>query len=560
MRGLNGAAASAGVGIGPVFFLEVVSGEIGEFDDPALAFESAMTTVKVALSELSEKAKQLGRDDAAAILNAQSAMAEDPMLLDEVTARLGEGKTLGDALADARDHIAGMLASMSDEYLAARAHDVREVADRIGRQLAGVDAPTLADISEPSVVVAEILTAAETATMDPSMVLGFVTQEGGPTGHVAVIARSLGLPAIVGVAGLVDALGDASQVVMDGSTGSIVLDPDTDTLVSYQEAAVRHAAQREAAAQYRGQAVTFGDTPMTIAANVAGSADLETAIEFQADGIGLYRTEFLFLDRPEPPSEEEQFTMYKAAVEAFDHPVVVRAFDIGGDKPADYIDIADEENPFLGVRGVRLYDMFPDLFHSQVRALLRAAVFGDLWVMIPMIATNEDVRLVRRHFDIGRAALTEAGIEFGDPKLGIMVEVPSAALSANRMAEDAEFFSIGTNDLTQYTMAADRMSGVLAGYSDAAHPAVLRLCAMTAQAGIEAGMSVGVCGSAGADPVTALLFAAMGIEKLSVAPHSIDQTRALIETADPEQVKAILEKALTADSAEAVRLLVAPLL
>jgi len=560
MTELRGAAASAGVAIGPMFFLETVSAEIPDFDDPNTAFEAAMVSVKEALLDLSAKAKDLGRDDAAEILNAQSVMAEDPMLLDEVSSRLNEGKTLAVALTESRDHIAGMLASMSDEYLAARAHDVREVADRIGRQLAGGDVPTLADISVPSVVVAGALTAAETATLDPEMVLGFVTQDGGPTGHVAVIARSLGLPAIVGIAGLVGAIAGTTTVAMDGSAGTIVLDPDSETLTSYETAAESFRAREEAAAQYRGQSVTFGDRPIRIAANVAGTADLEAAIEAQSDGVGLYRTEFLFLDRPNPPTEDEQFEYYKAAVDAFDHPVVVRTFDIGGDKPAAYLDIAPEENPFLGVRGVRLYDLFPDLFHTQVRALLRAAAFGDLWVMIPMIATNEDVRLVRRHFDMGRSALTEAGVAFGEPKLGIMVEVPSAALTAPRMTADAEFFSIGTNDLTQYTMAADRTSGTLAGYSDAAHPAVLRLCAMTASAAREAGMSVAVCGSAGADPVTALLFAAMGIDKLSVAPRSIDQTRSLIANADPGEVVAVLDQALDADSAEAVRLLVAPLL
>lgn len=560
MTELRGAAASAGVAIGPLFYLESISADIPDFDDPGAAFESAMTSVKHALVGLSEKARELGRDDGAEILNAQSVMAEDPMLLDEVRSRLKEGKSLGVALAESRDHIAGMLASMSDEYLAARAHDVREVADRIGRQLAGGDTPTLADIAEPSVVVAAALTAAETATLDPDMVLGFVTQEGGPTGHVAVIARSLGLPAIVGVAGLVGAIPNMSTVAMDGSTGTIVLDADADTIAAYQAAADAFRTRQEAAAQYRGQPVTFGDRPVRIAANVAGSADLAAAIEAQADGVGLYRTEFLFLDRPKPPTEDEQYEYYKAAVEAFEHPVVVRTFDIGGDKPATYLDIAPEENPFLGVRGVRLYDLFPDLFHTQVRALLRAAAHGDLWVMIPMIATNEDVRLVRRHFDIGRAALTEAGVAFGEPKLGIMVEVPSAALTAPRLTSDAQFFSIGTNDLTQYTMAADRTSGTLASYSDAAHPAVLRLCALTASAANEAGMSVAVCGSAGSDPVTALLFAAMGIDKLSVAPRSVDQTRSLIANADPVAVATVLDQALVADSAEAVRLLVAPLL
>jgi len=560
VKELAGAGAAAGVAIGPAFVVSTDQGEIPEHDAPLAAVRDAAAAVRLQLLELSTQAENLGRGEAAEILNAQSLMAEDPMLLDEIESRLASGDSLTEALIGARDQLAGMLAGMADEYLAARSHDVREVADRVFRRLSGVDGQGLGDLTRPSVVVAEVLTAAETATMDTSLVLGFVTAEGGPTGHVAVIARSMGIAAVVGVADLMAAVENVSVVGLDGGTGRVALDPDEAVSAELAVASQAYVKRQEAAALYHSRSVAFGDRPIAVSANVASREEVGSAIKAAADGVGLYRTEFLFLDNDTPPTEQEQYDLYRHAVESFDFPVVVRTFDIGGDKPAKYLDIPEEDNPFLGVRGVRLYDEFADLFGTQVRALLRAALHGDLSVMIPMVGTVEDLQGASHHFDRAREQLAAESTPFGDIKLGVMIEVPSAALNAEQLATYADFFSIGTNDLTQYTMAADRTSGSLAHYSDAAHPAVLQLCQQAAKAANKQGISISVCGESAADPVTALLFAAMGVHKLSVAPASVNLVRSAINTADPDVIKRLLKQALGADSAREVRELLAPVL
>jgi phosphotransferase system enzyme I (PtsI) len=560
MKELKGAGASVGVVVGPVFIISDEQGEIPELDSPVDAIRQASNDVRDQLVELSAAAAELGRTEPAEILNAQSLMAEDPMLIDEVESRLSDGMSLGDALHGARDQVADMLASMNDEYLAARAHDVREVADRIFRHLSGVTAQGLSDMTTPAVVVASALTAAETATMDVDFVLGFAAAEGGPTGHVAVIARSLGIPAVVGTVNLMEVVAAGDVVGINGSSGRVAVNPSEQVVLEFESDRLKYEAQKRAAALYKGRPVTFGNRPIAIAANVASGPDIATAVAAQSDGVGLYRTEFLFLDGDSAPTEDEQYVLYRAAVEAFEDTVVVRTFDIGGDKPAPYLELPEEENPFLGVRGVRLYDQFAELFQSQARALLRASVHGKLSVMIPMVGTVDDLTGARHHFDVARTRLASEGVPYGDIKLGVMIEVPSAALNAKQLAQTADFFSIGTNDLTQYTMAADRTAGALAHYSDAAHPAVLRLCKIAAKAANKRGITISVCGESAADPVTALLFAAMGIHKLSVSPMAVDMVRSTIDNADADVVKDLLKRALKANSAGEVRQIMAPVI
>lgn len=557
---LTGSAASPGAVVGPLHLVEEQDFDVPDVDNPEAAVETATAAVTAKLHELQAAAEAAGRGEAAQILGAQALMAEDPMLVDAIGERLSEGATLGDALDGAATQLSEMLAAMDDPYLAARSADVLEVAERVRAELAGATIVGLDSLAQPSVVVATELTAVDTAQMDPTMVLGFVTEEGGPTGHVAVIARSLGIPAVVGTARAVATAAGTSAVAIDGSTGEVVLDPDDATTAEFAKRRTAFLAAEEAALRYKGVQVDFGDHRVLVAANVGTPADLADAVQRGADGIGLYRTEFLFLERNEAPSEDEQYDIYRTAVEAFDHPVVIRTLDIGGDKPADYLDTPVEDNPFLGERAVRLYEQSGDVFLSQARALLRAATAGDLWVMIPMVATVADWNGAVQLIDRAREQLDERGVEYGTPRLGIMIEVPAAALAAPQLAAHVDFFSIGTNDLTQYTMAADRTNARLNAYSDAAHPAVLELCRMTASAAKEAKISVAVCGEAGANPTTAALFAAMGINELSVAPSSINRLKSMLDTADAAGLRDALGAVLQADSADDVRALVAPLL
>lgn len=560
MKELIATGASTGIASGPVFVVDTTEPVVPEFAEPGRAYTAAANVVVDDLNSLRLAAEESGRAEAAEILGAQALMAEDPMLAGAVTDALAEGASLAAAIDEAATSISGVLAGMADEYLAARSADVLEIAQRIRHKLAGTEDPGLSDIATQVVVIAETLTAADTAQLDPALVLGFVTEQGGPTSHVAVIARALGIPAVVGAIGATEAAEGATTAVIDGESGDVVFDPSEDQAADFEARADRVAARAEIAARYRGKKVEFGGKTIRVAANVGSSDDISRGVEVGADGIGLFRTEFLFLGRDKPPSEDEQYEAYVEAVAAFADPVVIRTLDIGGDKPAPYLDTPEEENPFLGERGVRIYAQFPDLFMSQAKALLRAATSGDLWVMLPMVATVADLVAAKTIINNARDELVAAAVEIRMPKIGVMIEVPSAAVGARGLARHADFFSIGTNDLTQYTLAADRTNGRLSAYADAANPAVLALCRMAAEGAAEAGISISVCGEAGADPVTAAMFVAMGVDKLSVSPPSVNRIKALLDGLNDVAAGRVLNDALSTDSADDVRRVVGELL
>ena len=555
MEILHGTGACPGVALGIGHVITRAKAIIGDVSDPSAAFSAGVEAVVRDYEHLANQAMEAGRDEAAAVLSAQAMMAEDPMLLEAVEEGLSSGLRLQVAIESAGDSLSSMLAALDDPYLAARAPDVLEASGRIVNKIAGVDTDVLAGLTEPCVIIAPTLTAAETSQLDPSIILGFVTEEGGATSHVAVIARSLDIPAVVGVQGATGRIPQGASVAIDGMTGELVVDPDPTTRNEFLQRQGRHKEHREVADRMKGVSVTYDGKPFAVPANVGGPEDVERAVEAGADGIGLYRTEVLFLDRSAPPTEEEQEAIYRSALAAFDEPVVVRTLDIGGDKPASYLDTPMEENPFLGERGVRLYKEFSVLFRGQVRALLRASTQGDLWIMIPMIATVDDLLETKATILDERRQLEDAGVDVGDVKIGVMIEVPSAAVISDRLAKHADFFSIGTNDLTQYTMAADRMNGRLSAYSDAAHPAVLGLCNLTAQGAAKTGIPVSVCGEAAADPVLGTIFAAMGITKLSVSAPSVNLVKARIAGADVDHCRSVLEAALSSEDAASVRAL-----
>ena len=558
MKQLKGVGASGGIAIGPVVRLKDEVFVVPDVEAPLDALSYSCKEVALELEVLAKAATALERNDAAEVLGAQSLMAQDPMISDAVEAHLDQGRSFDLSLITAADELQAMLASLPDPYLAARAADIGEVFDRVRRHLAGLPSGAGLVLPGPSVLCAETLTAAQTALLDPELVLGLATVDGGPTSHVAIIARAMGVPAVVGLAGLMDAVSAGDNVAFDGVTGEFCVNPDQAVAADFEQRSVTAAAHSAAAAKYKGTKVDIGGQPVMVAANVANGADLERAKAEESDGVGLFRTEFLYLDRPVPPTEDAQFEVYKEALQAFKEPVVVRTFDIGGDKPASFLDLPAEENPFLGVRGVRLYLSFPELFRTQVRALLRAATFGDLWVMIPMIATASEVTWVKEQFAQARAALEAEGAEVGRISLGAMVEVPSAALLADALAEDLDFLSIGTNDLTQYALAADRTNGAVDHLSDPLHPAVLRLCQMTAEAGLKRGIPVSVCGLAAADPIAAALFAEMGIGKLSVSGPSVNPTKAGIDRLTLASIKELADAVSKATDGPEVRSLAAP--
>ncbi len=550
---VNGLGVSAGAVHGPVVSVTLAVPTLPELDDPHAAVRSAAETAEADLSALAAQLRSAGRDEAAEVVGAQALMAGDPMLVDGILERLDAGSSLDAAVTDAADTLMAMLSGLDDPYLAQRADDIGEVAARVRRLLAGVESADLTHFTEPVVLLADSLTAAETAQLDPAVVLGFATETGGPTSHVVIIARALGVPAVVGAEGLMAAIDGASSVALDGATGEIVLEPGADIVADFEARAEAHQAAVALAAEYRGRAVRFGGRAMHVAANAASEGDVERAIEEAADGIGLLRTEFLYFDRSDAPSEEEQYALYAKAAAAFEHPVTVRTFDIGGDKPADCVDVPEEENPFLGLRGARIYRSHPALFETQVRAALRAAAVGPINLMLPMISTVAEIIDLRGWIEEIAAGLVAEGVDHAVPPIGIMVEVPAIALVADAVMPHVDFVSIGSNDLTQYTLAADRMNGPLSHLQDPMHPSVLALCMFTATAARSAGVSSSVCGLAAADPLAAAAFAAMGIDKLSVSAPLVNARKSGVDHLDPAGGHEALEAALAAADAEEAR-------
>ena len=553
----HGVGASPGIAVGPVVAITTEEVELDTIDDPSAAIEASSANVSAQLAALSASTRESGREEAADVLNAQSLIAEDEMIVDAVMENVESGLDINAAFDAAATQLEALLASLPDPYLAARAADVGEVMQAIKRDLAGV-ATGETVLAQPSVLIAHELTAAETAGLDPEMVLGFATETGGATSHVAIIARSLGVPAVVGVPNLLAA--SPTQAALDGSTGEFFGDPTDDVAADFANRADAQAALQTRLDAVRGSRASFGDIAIDVAANVAGADDIHRAVAEQSDGVGLFRTEFLFLDTPKPPTEDEQFEAYKLAASSWDgDTVVVRTFDIGGDKPAEYLELPEEENPFLGQRGVRIYEQFPELIDGQIRAALRASAFGKIALMIPMVATLEEFSMVRSRVDTVRSELEAAGVTMGTVELGVMVEVPSIAMTAMSFAPHVDFFSIGTNDLTQYTMAADRMMSSLSQLHDPLHPAVLGLCKLVADAGGAHSRSVSVCGLAASDPVAAVIFASIGITKLSVSANAVNLIKATIAAQDPSIADRVLDVISTATSAAEVREALEPL-
>ncbi len=555
-RRIPGRPAAAGLAFGPPF---VLAGDTIE-DDAAtvLSLDDAISQTAARFDALSETAADEGREDEAEILEAYAMIAADPTLTEAIEQQVADGASPVAAVRAAIAEVAAVFAAMENEYLAQRADDVEGVGRELLATLTGTVSP-MAELPDGAVVCARDLTPADTVQLDLARVGGLATERGGPTSHTAIVARAAGIPAVVGLTGLLEELDapdeDVEVVLIDGDRGEVVVDPDTATL---RDADLRMGEAKSQAVEHRrlrGEQVHFDGTRILVAANVGAPNDLDAAIEVQADGIGLFRSEFLFLDRDEQPSYEEQLDAYVAAVRAFEDPTVVRTLDIGGDKEVPYLSLPAEENPFLGVRGLRLCLARPDLFSVQLDALVTASQDGRLRVMFPMVASVADL-------DAGLQHLTERAkaADRPPPAPGIMIETPAAALLAPHLAPRCSFFSIGTNDLVQYTAAADRGLGELGAYQDPAQPAVLRLIQLSCTAADEAGIPVAVCGEAASDPVTAVLLLGLGVHELSVAPSLVDRIRWLVTQIDPAAARRAAAEAVRAPDADAVRELAAPLL
>lgn len=559
---LLGIAASAGVAIAPVVHYQPTHISITEYhvDDPDAEWQRVQAAIQTARQEIqavfSQASLQIG-DAEAAIFDAQLLFLEDPVLLEAAKERIFEHHINAEAAWQAVvDEVATSYRTLEDSYLQERVDDVVDVGQRVLRLLAG-NAPANLHLEEPAILVATDLTPSDTARLDPTKVLGICTTSGSATSHSAIIARTLGIPAVLGVDAQVLHLADGTLMALDGESGKAWVEPEShilDLLAAKQEA--WQTAQQEARATAHQPAITRDGRQVSVFANIGSINDVQVAVASGAEGVGLLRTEFLYLDRTSAPTEEEQLEVYQAIAQVLDNrPLIIRTLDVGGDKPLPYLRVGfPEANPFLGWRGIRFCLDHLDLFKTQLRAILRASVGHQIKIMLPMIASVTEVRAAKVILGEVQAELNQAGISFDAAmKVGIMVEVPAAVAIADQLAAEVDFFSIGTNDLSQYVMASDRTNPRVANLVDALHPAVLRMVQQTIQAAHAAGISVGLCGELAADTLATPILLGLGLDELSVNPQSIPGVKQAIARLSIVESEAIVASALQQDSAVHVR-------
>ena len=556
----SGIAASPGIAIGPVAIYQPQLPEVVEHqvEDPAAEWTRLLAALETAEAEINalkkRTAAQVGRRDAA-IFDAHALFLRDPALLDAARATIFERQINAEAAWKQEiDNMAAGYRALEDAYMQARAVDITDAGNRVLRQLLAVEQTALS-FEEPSILIAADLTPSDTARLEPDLVLGVCTELGGATSHSAILARALGIPAIVGAGGRLWALQEGQQIAIDGGSGLIWPKPDEAQLLALQEerdAWLRE--QEDARVASQDPAVTADGRHIAIAANVGGPNDVSIALDYGAEGVGLFRTEFLFLGRETAPSEEEQYASYRAVADALgERPLIIRTLDVGGDKPLPYLDLGHEENPFLGWRGIRFCLDRPDIFLPQLRAILRAGYERNVQIMFPMIGSLAEIRAAKALLKQAKQSLSANEIQFAvDMPVGIMIEVPSAVAVADLLAKEVDFFSIGTNDLTQYTMAADRGNAKVAGLAQALHPAVLRLVRQTVDAAHEAGIWAGSVVSWPATRSPRRSLSGLGLDELSMSAPSIPAVKEAIRSLGMTEARRVAETSLRLESATAI--------
>ena len=565
MKVIQGIGSSRGIACGPVFPFRRAELVIETFEnrDPSAEWkrlETALAAARDQLGDIYQKALRDTDKDQAEIFQFHMMITEDADLLARVKARLDERRTnVEPVFVEACKGYAAELAAMDNDYFAARSIDVLDVANRVTRLLLGVAESPTAGLRVPSIITADDLTPSDTILLDKNLVLGFCVARGSVTSHAAILARGLGLPSVDGAGGEVLTIPAGTMVILDGYSGTVTVDPDEALVTASRERAARVKQVHDAAREHAFEpAVTRDGKRPHILANIGDRAGAKMAVDLGAEGVGLLRTEFLYMGRSVLPSEEEQFKAYRAILQEFgDRPVILRTLDIGGDKDLPYLPMEAEANPFLGVRGLRLCLRRPDIFKPQLRAALRAGLGHDLKIMFPMVTDVSDVHEARAILGECKDELNREGTPFAkNVDVGIMVETPAAALCADSLAREADFFSIGTNDLSQYTMAADRGNPSVAGLCDAFHPAVLRLIRDVIEASHRAGKWTGVCGELAGEPLAVPLLLGLGLDEFSMAPVMVPVVKALIRQLDAREMKVLAGEALEMATAGEVRALV----
>ncbi|MBL3729938.1 phosphoenolpyruvate--protein phosphotransferase [Lysinibacillus sp. HST-98] len=561
MTQLTGIAASDGIAIAKAYRfvqpdLTFAKTTVHDIEAEQQRLAAALAKAEQELVIIRQQTFEKFSAEEAAIFEAHLLVVHDPELIGPINQKIADESVNAEyALHEVSSMFVALFEGMDDEYMSARASDIRDVTNRILAHLLGVHIPNPSNMNEQVIIVANDLTPSETAQLDRNFVLGFITDIGGRTSHSAIMARSLEIPAVVGAGIATTTIQDGDYLIVDGLTGQVLVNPSADVIADYQEKAQNYRVQQaEWSTLVNEQTVSKDGVQVELAANIGSPSDLDGVLRHGAEGIGLYRTEFLYMGRENLPSEEEQFTAYKTVLEGMKgKPVVIRTLDIGGDKHLPYLPLQEEMNPFLGHRAIRLCLDQQELFRTQLRALLRASVCGNLKIMFPMIATIQEFRAAKAILLEEKEKLIAGGIAVGSSiEVGMMVEIPSTAVMADIFAKEVDFFSIGTNDLIQYTMAADRMNEKVSYLYQPYNPAILRLIQMVIKAAHQEQKWVGMCGEMAGDEHAVPLLLGLGLDEFSMSATSILKTRALLKQLSVPEMQSLATEALQLATAEEV--------
>ena len=544
MQTYKGKSVFGGIAIGKISVYKkdeqlVKRVRIEDADAEMERYTEARDTAAAQLQKLYDKAlKEVGEANAA-IFEVHQMMLEDEDYNESVENIIRSQMVNAEyAVASTADNFAQMFEAMDDDYMRGRAADVRDISERVINVLAGGAGSGL-DSDEPVIIAADDLAPSETVQLDKDKVLSFVTAHGSENSHTAILARTMGIPALIGTGIDLDETVNGKLGIVDGANGVVYVDPDVELLEEMKKKQQEEQEKKRLLQTLKGKDnITLDGQKVMLYANVGNIKDLGIALQNDAGGIGLFRSEFIYLGQDHYPTEEEQFQIYKTVAETMaGRRVIIRTLDIGADKQCDYFELDKEDNPAMGLRAIRICLTRPEIFKTQLRALFRASVYGNINIMYPMIISVDEVRQIKAIVEEVKAELTEQGIEYGNPAQGIMIETPASVMMSRELAEEVDFFSIGTNDLTQYTLAIDRQNSRLDKFFDSHHPAVLRMIQMTVENAHKAGIWCGICGELGADQTLTKDFLAMGVDELSVSPGSILPLRKIILETNVEEYK-----------------------
>lgn len=544
MQTYKGKSVFSGIAIGRIYVYEkgeqqVRRTKVDDIQKEKDRYRKASETAMEQLKQLYEKALNEVGEENAAVFEVHQMMLEDDDFVESVESIIEtQGVNAEYAVAVTGDNFSQMFAAMDDDYMRGRAADVKDISERLITVLSGGVSGGIQS-EEPVIVLADDLAPSETVQMDKDKVLSFVTVHGSVNSHTAILARTMGIPALIGTDIPLDESVDGKMAVVDGSKGCIYVEPDQETMEQMQARKQEEEEQKELLQQLKGRDnVTLDGQKVMLYANIGNIKDLATVIQNDAGGIGLFRSEFIYLESEDFPSEEEQFQIYRKVAETMaGKRVIIRTLDIGADKKCDYFEMEEEENPALGCRAIRICLTRPEIFKTQLRALLRASAYGNIAIMYPMITSLWEIRKIKEIVAEVKHELAAQGIEYGDPLQGVMIETPAAVIISEALAKEVDFFSIGTNDLTQYTLAIDRQNPKLDDFYDSHHPAILEMIRMVAENAHKAGIWAGICGELGADLELTKEFLAMGVDELSVSPGRILPIRKIILETDVSEYR-----------------------